>query len=127
LACNGRRKRFLFMPFRHNSICKNFWWFLVFFYPPVSAFFKNFLESKKLLTPPCSSFFNNPQRTNGFIQKGYLITSSSFWQLPLCIKMGSQMFENCGFKVYNNWLFTDLYISEPQKTTKDQKKNIWIW
>jgi hypothetical protein len=28
------------------------------------------------------------------------------------------------FKVYKNWLFTDLYISEPQKTTKDKKINL---
>lgn len=72
--------------------------FLVFFYPPVSQLFWKLFRIKEAPDSSLFQLFQQPSKNQWFYTKGYLITSSSFWQLPLCIKMGSQIFENCGLK-----------------------------
>jgi hypothetical protein len=44
-----------------------------------------------------------------------------FLTTAIMYQNGFSNFWELWFKGYNNWLFTDLYIIEPQKTTKDKK------
>jgi hypothetical protein len=122
LACNGRRKRFLFMPFRHNSICKNLWWFLVFFYPPVSQLFWKLFRIKEAPDSSLFQLFQQPSKNKWFYTKRAFDHFIKFLTTAIMYQNGFSNVWELWFKVYNNWLFTDLYISEPQKTTKDPKK-----
>ncbi len=129
LACNGRRKRFVsFTPFRH-SICKKFWWFLVFFlglilfwYPPVSAFFETF-QNQRSSWLLLLQLFQQPSK-NQWFYKWVFDSFIKFLTTAIMYQNGFSNVWELWFKVYKNWLFTDLYISEPQKTTKDKKINL---